>query len=102
MPTPNRTGDAGRTRRISDDRVKTNLTLPKSARGCCIAPGDERSVAQPSIEFAVKKRRSGRVENDASRRAQYGVGGGGVPFHRRPESGIDITLAFGDDAKLQR
>ena len=39
-PTPKRTGDP-RVAEISDDRVKTNLTIPKSARGCCIAPGDE-------------------------------------------------------------
>ena len=42
------------------------------------------------------------IENDAARRAQHGVGGRGVPFHCRRETGIDVALAFGDDAKFER
>src|ERR1700677_1323569 len=87
--------------RISRNRAYEALTMT-TARCVRVAPRHKSSISQARVDLAVGERLAIRVEHDPSRRSQNRVARGGVPFHGRRETWIDIRAALRDDAEFER
>src|SRR6185437_2351069 len=64
------------------------------------AAGDEAGIAETGL--AVEKRRAVERRHAAAGGEEDGVAGGGVPFHRRAEARVEVGLAGGELAELDR
>src|ERR1700694_432802 len=75
--------------------AKTRGALP--SRLC--PPGEKAVVLQPGL--AVAERRAREAENMAAGGFEHRLAGGGVPFHRRAETRVEIGLAGGEHAEFE-
>src|SRR6185503_7845274 len=62
--------------------------------------GDEMRVAEARL--AIDQRLAVGRHDLAARRLEHALAGGGIPFVGRAEAWIDIGLALGDQAELER
>src|SRR5580704_8949703 len=83
------------------NRMDQRLVAPGLLRRPA-APGDESRVLESGIFLSVAQRRSVEAEHAAPRSVQDGMAGGRIPFHGGGEARIDIGVAAGNQAELQR
>ena len=69
------------------------------------AAGDEIGVGETTARVfaaSVAERPAVECQRRSAGRTQHRISGRGVPLHGPPEPGVDVGLAFGDEAEFQR